>query len=95
MLLAVMVSVLALTVRLMDDEVLPLKLESPAYTAVMLAWVPTAIAVVEKVAVAVRPLPLSVPVPRVVAPSMKVTVPEGVFEPAEPVTVAVKVMLSP
>jgi hypothetical protein len=39
------------------------------------------------------PLPLSVPVPRVVAPSLKVTVPVGV--PALHATVAVKVTAWP
>ena len=42
------------------------------------------------------PLPLSVPVPSVVAPSLKVTVPVGVPEPgAVAVTVAVKVTDAP
>ena len=47
-----------------------------------------------KVAVAVLPLPLRVPVPRVLEPSVNVTVPDGVVEPV-PVTVAVKVTVWP
>ena len=42
-----------------------------------------------------RPEPLSVPVPSVVAPSLKVTVPVGVTEPDTWVTVAVNVTLWP
>src|SRR5260370_42541894 len=49
---------------------------------------------VVKVAVATLPLPLSVPVARVVEPSVNVTVPDGVLEPV-PVTVAVKVTVWP
>jgi hypothetical protein len=41
------------------------------------------------------PDPLSVPVPRVVAPFVNVTVPVGVGTPEAPVTVAVKVTLDP
>ncbi len=52
----------------------------------MTGWLPTARLEVAKVA---TPLALSVPVPSVVAPSLKVTVPVGV--PPAPVTVAVKV----
>ena len=48
-------------------------------------WLPTERAAVENVA---TPEPLRVPVPRVAAPSLKVTVPVGV--PPVPVTVAVK-----
>ena len=55
---------------------LPIKLESPAYSAVML-WLPADNAAVANVA-----LPeLSVPVPNVVVPSLNVTVPDGVPEP--------------
>jgi hypothetical protein len=50
---------------------------------------------VEKVAVAVPPLPLRVPVPIVVAPFLNVTVPVGVFGPPDFVTVAVKVTVCP
>ena len=53
-------------------------------------WVATDSAGVVKVA---TPLPLSVPVPSVVAPSLNVTVPLGV--PAPEVTVAVNVTLWP
>jgi hypothetical protein len=46
--------------------------------------------------VAVAGFPLSVPVPRVVTPSTKVTVPVGMEVPGDTsVTVAVKVTLSP
>jgi hypothetical protein len=41
------------------------------------------------------PEPFSVPVPRVVAPFVKVMVPVGVGTPVVPVTVAVKVTLEP
>jgi hypothetical protein len=51
-----------------------------------MVWLPPGRLLVEKVA---APLPLRVPVPRVVLPSVKVTVPVGV-PPAEE-TVAVKV----
>ena len=74
--------------------VLPEKLESPLYTAVMV-WLPAVRDVVAKVAVAVPPLPLSVPEPIVTPPSLKSTVPDGVFEPPDLVTVAVKVTESP
>ena len=53
-------------------------------------WLPNVSVEVEKVAV---PPPDSVPVPSVVAPSLKVTVPVGVT-PA-PATVAVKVIACP
>jgi len=63
------------------------KFVSPPYTPVML-WVPSARAEVVYVATPA----LNVPVPRVVAPSLKVTVPVGVPEPGETAaTVAVKV----
>src|SRR5437588_790965 len=68
-------------------EVLVVKLVSPPYTTVIVC-APTARALVLKLAEA----PDSVPVPRVPAPSLKVTVPVGVPEPGElAVTVAVKV----
>ena len=55
----------------------------------MIAWLPTASAVVLKVAC---PLPLRVAVPKVVEPLWKETVPVGVPEPgALELTVAVKV----
>lgn len=41
------------------------------------------------------PEPFNVPVPRVVAPFKKVTVPVGAGTPEAPVTVAVKVTLDP
>lgn len=55
-------------------------------------YVPTASADALYVA---TPEPFSVPVPRVVAPFMKVTVPVGAGTPEVPVTVAVKVTLDP
>ena len=57
------------------SEVLPLKFPSLPYTAVMALLLPAASADVVRVA---TPEPLSVPVPMVVALSMKVTVPVGV-----------------
>ena len=54
-------------------------------------WLATLRALVAKLAVRVLPVPDSVPVPRVVVPSLKVMVPEGVT----PVTVAVKVTAAP
>src|SRR5438093_9233709 len=66
-------------------DVLPTKLPSPPYSAVML-WFPSASDDVVKVA---WPDAFSVPVPSVVAPSLNVTVPVGT-PPAE-VTVAVNV----
>ena len=53
--------------------------------------VPTAMAALAYVAVLVLPVPESVPVPRVVAPFLKVTVPVGAY----PTTVAVNVTLAP
>ena len=71
------------------DEVLPAKLPSVLYTAVMLCGLPaTDSAVVLKVATP----PLRVPVPNVAAPSLNVTVPVGVPAPgATAATVAVNV----
>jgi len=46
---------------------------------------------VEYVAVAEPPLPDNVAVPKAVAPSLKITVPEGVLVPPALVTVAVNV----
>ena len=68
---------------------LPPKLLLPPYTAV----IECAPAVRAGVANVATPELLSVPVPRVVAPSLKVTLPVGV--PPGPVTVAVKVTTSP
>ena len=65
--------------------VLPVKLLSPAYTAVML-WLPAVRAAVLNVAV----VPLIVPVPSVVLPSLNVTVPVAPL-----VTVAVNVTEPP
>jgi len=76
-----------LTVCVRAADVLPAKLASPPYTAVM-GWVPTVSVVVVKVATAA---PFSVPVPRVVPPSLNVTVPVGVPAPAVTVNVAVNV----
>ena len=73
------------TVWLTALLVLPVKLLSPPYTAVML-WLPPVRAAVLNVAV----VPLMVPVPSVVVPSLKVTVPV-----APVVTVAVKVTEPP
>jgi capsular polysaccharide biosynthesis protein len=62
---------------------------SPPYAAVIMCE-PTANAAVVNVA---TPEPLSVPVPRVVPPSLNVTVPVGV--PEVPVTVALNVTGAP
>jgi hypothetical protein len=68
--------------------VLVLKFVSPAYTAVIVGWAPTLSVLVLKVAV----FPVRVPVPSVVAPSLKVTMPLGVPAPGEvTLTVAVNV----
>jgi hypothetical protein len=56
----------------------------------VIEWLPTASAAVVNVAC---PLPLSVPVPSVVGPSLKVTVPVGVL--LEPDTLAVKATAAP
>ncbi len=72
---------------------LPLKLPSPLYCAVILGCAPTLSAEVASVA---TPLRFTLPVPSVVAPSKNVTVPEGVPAPgALTDTVAVKVTLWP
>ena len=64
----------------------PNVLATPAYDAVKLCGFPaTAKAEVERVA---TPAPFSVPVPSVVAPSLKVTVPVGVVGPVTCATVA-------
>jgi hypothetical protein len=70
-------------------EVLPLKIASPLYWAVMLL-VPAVLKLVVKVA---TPVAFNVPVPRLAVPFRKVTVPVGV--PPLPVTVAVKVTFVP
>ena len=81
-----MVVVAALfTVWVSAPEVLVAKFVSPPYTAVI-EWPATDSAEVANVA---TPDPFSVPVPRVAAPSLNVTVPVGV--PALEVTVAVNV----
>ena len=67
-------------------DVLVLKLTSPGYTTVI-EWVSTVRLDVANVATTFPLTTLSVPVPSVVAPSRKVTVPAAVFG----VTVAVKV----
>src|SRR6059058_1021895 len=82
------VVVLYFTVCVKLGDVLPLKLASPPYDA-LIEWEPTASVLVTNVA---WPEPFRVPVPRVLEPAMKVTVPVGV--PAAglfAVTVAVKV----
>lgn len=58
----------------------------------MTLWEPAAKAEVAYVAI---PEAFSVPVLRVVVPSLKVTVPVGAFAPEPPVTVAVNVTLAP
>jgi len=68
-----------LTVCVNADDVLVAKLASPPYTAVML-WLPLERVEVENVA---TPAPFSVPMPSVVAPSLKVTVPVGLPEPGD------------
>src|SRR5437773_1904196 len=76
------------TVCVSLEEVLPLKLASPPYDA-LIEWEPTASVLVVNVA---WPEPFSVPVPRALEPSLKVTVPVGVPAPGLfAVTVAVKV----
>ena len=46
-----------------------------------MVWLPALRLLVLKVAVATKPLPDNVPVPNVVVPSLKVTVPAGVSMP--------------
>src|SRR5438876_1134623 len=76
------------TVCVSLEEVLPLKFASPPYDA-LIEWEPTASVLVTNVA---WPEPFRVPVPRVLEPSLKVTVPVGVPAPVLlAVTVAVKV----
>src|ERR1700679_2755182 len=75
--------------RAVDVEVE--KFASPLYFAVI-EPAPTGSVVVEKV---VEPEPLSVPVPRVIAPLANVTVPVGTFVPAAGVTLAINVTLAP
>lgn len=86
-LLTVVVVVVLFIVWVMALEVLLLFAASPAYTAVML-WLPTLRVVVENVAV----LPDTLPVPKVVAPSLNVTMPVGALPF---VIVAVNVTLFP
>jgi hypothetical protein len=72
-------------------EVLPLKFESPLYTA-EIECVPSASDAVANVAL----LPLSVEVPNTLAPSLKVTVPVGVPAPeATASKVAVNATVAP
>src|SRR6266550_3923624 len=76
------------TVCVSLEEVLPLKLASPPYDA-LIEWEPTASVLVTNVA---WPEAFRVPVPRVLGPSLKVTVPVGVPAPLVlAFTVAVKV----
>src|SRR5438874_1051913 len=76
------------TVCVSLEEVLPLKFASSPYDA-LIEWEPTASVLVTNVA---WPEPFSVPVPRVLEPSLKVTVPVGVPAPGLfAATVAVKV----
>src|SRR5439155_1224321 len=76
------------TVCVSLEEVLPLKFASPPYDA-LIEWEPTASVLVTNVA---WPEPFRVPVPRVLEPSLNVTVPVGVPAPLVfAFTVAVKV----
>src|SRR5437016_2649901 len=76
-----------LTTGLAAVDVLARSFASPPYTAVI-EWLATDKLLVVKVAMP----PLSVPVPRIVEPSLNVTVPAGVPKPGDgAVTVAVKV----
>lgn len=84
--LAVTVKPAALMVSDTARDVLPASSASPPYTAVI-ECEPTVSEVVVNVAV---PEPFSVPVPSVVVPSLKVTVPVGVPE-TRPFTTAVNV----
>ena len=74
-----------LTVWLRFGEVLPPKVLSPKYTALMVGWLPAGSVEIVKVAC---PEPFKFPVPKRLAPSSKFTVPVGVPEPE---TVAVNV----
>jgi hypothetical protein len=73
------------------EETLAAKFSVPAYSAVML-WTPADNAVVAKVAC---PEPFNTPDPKVAAPSLKVTVPIEMPDPAGGVTVAVNVTVWP
>ena len=73
------------------EETLAAKIPVPAYCAVML-WPPADNAVVAKVAC---PEPFNIPDPKVIAPSLNVTVPVGMPDPADGVTVAVNVTVWP
>src|SRR5438876_559916 len=80
------------TVCVSLGDVLPLKFASPPYDAVI-EWEPTASVLVTNVP---WPEPSRVPVPRMVEPSLKVTVPVGVPAPGLfAVTVAVNVTACP
>src|SRR5205823_1863225 len=72
--ITVLVLLTWLTVWVMAADMLLPKLVSPPYTAVI-GWAPTGKLTVVNVA---RPMALSVPVPRLMALSRKVTVPVGV-----------------
>jgi hypothetical protein len=75
------------TTWLNPDDVLVLKLPSPPYTAVIVC-----VATLSPLVLKVAWPPLSVPVPKVIPPSLNVTVPPGVPLPgALALTVAVKV----
>ena len=87
-LLATVVVVFPMTTWVMAADVLAFRFVSPAKTAVT-EWDPLVRALVLNVAEPV----LSVPVPSVAAPSLKVIVPVGVGDPETGVTVAVKVTL--
>ena len=71
----------------MGADVLGAKFESPLYEAVIVC-LPTDKAEVPKVAI---PVGLRDELPRLVAPSLKTTIPVGVFTPDIAWTVAVKV----
>jgi hypothetical protein len=88
--LSVKSGVAALTTMTTAVEVEGEKFESPAYCAVMESE-PVGRVVVARVA---TPLLLSAPLPRLVAPLRKVTVPVGIVaSPLGGLTVAVRVML--
>jgi hypothetical protein len=63
-------------------DVLPLKFVSPAYTA-EIGLLPTGTYLVLNVAVNTPPEAVSVPVPMVLAPSMKLTFPVGTPPPGD------------
>ena len=81
----------AVTVTLTAVDVDALFALSPPYAAVT-EWVPTPSVLVVTIAM---PVPFAVPVPRTVAPSLKMTDPVGTAVPGFSATVAVKVIAVP